>query len=109
MRGQSPHECRLKPRAGRTFRRAGASSTNSRGPGPLSRQGRAGRFLGISVRSLDRAAAAGLLPRPDLTIGRSPRWAPETIQKLLKSPAEVAGERRKPWPVNGLPCSPSRL
>jgi hypothetical protein len=37
------------------------------------------RFLGLSVRSLDRANAAGLLPCPDLICGRSPRWSPPTI------------------------------
>jgi hypothetical protein len=46
---------------------------------------RLARFLGISVRSLDRANAAGLLPCPDLVVGRSARWSPETIMRWLRS------------------------
>lgn len=49
------------------------------------------RYLGISVRSLDRAIAAGLLPRPDLTIGRSLRWSPETIHRFLKTRPRLPG------------------
>ena len=51
------------------------------------------RFLGLSVRSLDRANAAGLLPAPDLVVGRSPRWSPETVRKWLKSRPRLPGRK----------------
>ncbi len=53
------------------------------------------RFLGFSVRSLDRAAAMGLLPRPDLTIGKSPRWSPDTIKKWLRTRPKLPGRGRR--------------
>ena len=49
------------------------------------------RFLGLSVRSLDRANAMGLLPCPDLVCGRSPRWSPSTIAKWLKTRPKLPG------------------
>jgi hypothetical protein len=58
----------------------------------LDKQGFA-RYLGISTRSLDRAAAVGLLPRPDLTIGRSPRWSPETITRWLRTRPRLPGRK----------------
>jgi predicted DNA-binding transcriptional regulator AlpA len=49
------------------------------------------RFLGLSVRSLDRANAMGLLPCPDLVCGRSPRWSPSTIEKWLRTRPRLPG------------------
>ena len=49
------------------------------------------RYLGVSVRSLDRANAAGLLPHPDLVVGRSPRWSPDTINRWLKARPKLPG------------------
>ena len=40
------------------------------------------QYLSVSIRTLDRAAAMGLLPCPDMTVGRSPRWSPQTIEQL---------------------------
>ena len=73
-------------------------------------------YLGVSVRSLDRANAAGLLPCPDLVVGRSPRWSPQTVQKWLRSrfrrvkpcsaahnAVGLAGES----PVVGIDCLPT--
>jgi len=54
---------------------------------------RLARFLGISVRTLDRANAMGLLPCPDLTVGRSPRWSPQTIQRWLKTRPRLPGRK----------------
>ena len=51
------------------------------------------RFLGLSVRSLDRANALGLLPIPDLTVGRSPRWSPETVSKWLRTRQRLPGRK----------------
>jgi hypothetical protein len=48
-------------------------------------------YLGLSVRSLDRAAAAGLLPPADLFVGRSPRYSPETISKWLRTRPRLPG------------------
>ena len=49
------------------------------------------KFLGLSVRSLDRANAMGLLPAPDLVVGRSPRWSPQTIERWLKTRPRLPG------------------
>ena len=50
-----------------------------------------GRFLGISVRTLDRAIATGLLPPPDLVVGRSPRWSPDTIKVGSRARPKLPG------------------
>ncbi len=41
------------------------------------------RILACSQRSLDRLRSAGRLPRPDMFIGRSPRWRPDTIRQWI--------------------------
>jgi hypothetical protein len=51
------------------------------------------RFLGLSVRSLDRAAALGLTPVPDLIVGRSPRWSPDTVTKWLRTRPRLPGRK----------------
>jgi hypothetical protein len=51
------------------------------------------RFLGLSIRSLDRANAFGLLPCPDLVVGRSPRWSPDTISKWLRTRPRLPGRK----------------
>ncbi len=40
--------------------------------------------LRCGTATLDRLRAAGRLPRPDLRIGRSPRWRPETIRRWIE-------------------------
>ena len=52
---------------------------------------RLARFLGLSVRSIDRANTAGLLPCPDLICGRSPRWNPSTIEKWMRTKPRLPG------------------
>jgi hypothetical protein len=52
-------------------------------------------FLKISYRSFTRAKAAGLLPRPDLMLGSSPRWSPDTVSKWLKTRPSLPGRGRK--------------
>jgi len=49
------------------------------------------RYLGISVRTLDRATAERLTPPPDLVVGRSPRWSPETVTRWLKTRPRLPG------------------
>jgi hypothetical protein len=51
------------------------------------------RFLNLSVRSLDRANAMGMLPHPDLVCGRSPRWSPDTIARWLKTRPRLPGRK----------------
>ena len=51
------------------------------------------RFLGLSVRSLDRANAMGLLPCPDLVCGRSARWSPSTIERWLRTKPRLPGRK----------------
>src|SRR5262245_48439525 len=50
-------------------------------------------YLGISTRSWDRAAAMGLTPAPDLVVGRSPRWSPDTISKWLRTHPRLPGRK----------------
>ena len=40
-------------------------------------------LLGVSRRLIERDRAAGRFPRPDLVIGRMPRWKPETIRRWI--------------------------
>ena len=51
------------------------------------------RFLGLSVRSLDRINAEGRLPAPDFVLGRSARWSPWTVRKWLQSRPHSQAER----------------
>ena len=51
------------------------------------------RFLKVSIRSLDRANALGLLPCPDLVVGRSPRWSPDTISRWLRTRPRLPGRK----------------
>jgi predicted DNA-binding transcriptional regulator AlpA len=50
---------------------------------PLLSQSDICRVLSCSQRSLDRLRASGRLPRPDLFIGRSPRWKAEAIRRWI--------------------------
>jgi predicted DNA-binding transcriptional regulator AlpA len=50
---------------------------------PLLRWSDLRRVLVASQRTLDRLRASGKLPRPDLLIGRSPRWKAETIRRWI--------------------------
>jgi len=50
-------------------------------------------YLGVSARTLDRAAALGLLPTPDLLVGRSPRWTPRTVETWLSLHPRLPGRR----------------
>ena len=45
--------------------------------------------LAISRRTAERLKSAGGLPRPDLHVGRMPRWKPSTIDKWIDG--EAAG------------------
>jgi hypothetical protein len=40
--------------------------------------------LDCDERTIRRLRAAGSLPPPDLKIGRSPRWRPETIRRWIE-------------------------
>lgn len=41
--------------------------------------------LGVTRRSVERLRSAGTLPQPDLKIGRSLRWRPDTVREWLDS------------------------
>jgi excisionase family DNA binding protein len=43
------------------------------------------RLLVCDRRTVERLRAAGRLPRPDLMIGRLPRWKPETIRRWIEN------------------------
>ena len=42
------------------------------------------RVLNGSRRTIERLRAAGKLPRPDLHIGKMPRWKAETIRRWIE-------------------------
>jgi hypothetical protein len=50
-------------------------------------------YLGISTRTFDRLNGMGMLPAPDLVIGSSARWAPQTVAKWLKSRPRLPGRK----------------
>jgi hypothetical protein len=91
IRGQTPHD--LAPSPDPTERSADHASV------ALSDEVAAccftkktlAEYLVLSVRSLDRAAALGLLPCPDLIVGRSPRWSPDTITRWLRTRPRLPG------------------
>jgi excisionase family DNA binding protein len=42
------------------------------------------RTLNASRRTIERMRSAGKLPRPDLHLGKLPRWKPETIRRWIE-------------------------
>jgi predicted DNA-binding transcriptional regulator AlpA len=71
------------------------SDRRSHEPAPLLSKGQFSAYLGISYRSLDRVAAMGALPRPDLILGQSPRWSLESISRWLKGRPRLPGRGRR--------------
>jgi hypothetical protein len=41
------------------------------------------RVLNAGRRTVERLRAAGKMPRPDLFVGKMPRWRPETIRAWI--------------------------
>jgi predicted DNA-binding transcriptional regulator AlpA len=44
-------------------------------------------FLNTSRRTVERLKASGKLPKPDIRLGRMPRWRPETLLGWLEDNA----------------------
>ena len=42
------------------------------------------RVLNLAQRTIDRLKTSGKLPRPDLHIGKMPRWRPATIRAWIE-------------------------
>lgn len=42
------------------------------------------RIFNVSRRAVERMRSTGRLPRPDLKIGRLPRWRAETIREWIE-------------------------
>lgn len=42
------------------------------------------RWFGCSRRLVERARANGTFPKPDLMLGRLPRWKPETVRAWVE-------------------------
>lgn len=40
--------------------------------------------LGVSRRTIERERAAGRFPKPDVQLGRTPLWTPETLVAWAK-------------------------
>jgi len=45
--------------------------------------------LNASRRTTERLRAAGKLPKPDLHVGKLPRWKPETIRRWIEAQAST--------------------
>ncbi len=45
-------------------------------------------LMNASRRTMERLRTAGKLPKPDLAIGKMPRWSPETIRRWIAEQAE---------------------
>jgi predicted DNA-binding transcriptional regulator AlpA len=69
--------------ASASSRPASTASTVATSIDPLLAQVDLCRVLVTSQRTIDRLRASGRLPRPDLHIGRSPRWRPDTIRSWI--------------------------
>lgn len=41
-------------------------------------------ILNVSRRSLERLIAAGTFPKPDVKIGRMPRWSRQSIRRFIE-------------------------
>jgi len=50
---------------------------------PLLSMNDVARALNCSRRTLESMRAGGRFPRPDVSIGRSPRWKPDTIRAWI--------------------------
>ncbi len=44
--------------------------------------------LGCEIRTVERLASAGRFPRPDVRVGRLPRWKAETIRRWIDQGGE---------------------
>jgi len=42
------------------------------------------QILNVSRRSFERMRSAGLIPPPDVRVGRLPRWRPETVRRWIE-------------------------
>jgi predicted DNA-binding transcriptional regulator AlpA len=54
---------------------------------PLMSQDDFARVLNAGRRTVERMRAAGRLPKPDLHVGKMPRWRPESVRAWLDSKA----------------------
>lgn len=45
-------------------------------------------LLNVSRRTVERLRVAGKLPKPDMHVGRMPRWSPESIRRWVAGQAE---------------------
>jgi hypothetical protein len=94
IRGQSAHN--LAPSPDPTERSADHASVVQSDEAAVARcytKKTLAQFLELSVKSLDRANALGLLPCPDLIVGRSPRWSPSTVEKWLRTRPRLPGRK----------------
>jgi hypothetical protein len=54
---------------------------------PLMSQDDIARVLNAGLRTVERMRASGKLPKPDLFVGKMPRWRPETIRAWIDGQA----------------------
>jgi predicted DNA-binding transcriptional regulator AlpA len=48
------------------------------------------KILSVSRRTIERQRSAGNFPRPDLYIGKMPRWQPETVRRWIAAGGKAA-------------------
>ncbi len=94
MRGQAGGDHSASPHVNEgSAGRASAALTDEAAVKPCYTKKTLAQLCVISIRSLDRANALGLLPCPDLVVGRSPRWSPDTIERWLRTRPRLPGRR----------------
>lgn len=49
--------------------------------------------LGCSRRMVERMRSAGRIPKPDVMVGKMPRWRPETFRRWIDAQAKGRGGR----------------
>ena len=92
-RGQGPFDPAVGPAQNDTSEQPSSANHAEHAPARYFAHNRAqfSRRVGISIRSFTRAEAAGVIPAPDLMVGRSPRWSEQTIRAFLASRPRLPG------------------
>ncbi len=54
---------------------------------PLLSQADLAKILNAGLRTVERMRSAGKLPKPDLFVGKMPRWRPATIGAWIEAQA----------------------
>jgi hypothetical protein len=91
-RGNDPSDHAPSPDRPTTSPAPASVGVTDDAPGSFDKKGLAAHVL-LSVRTLDRLAAQGLLPPADLTISGSKRWLRSTISRWLAGKPKLSGRK----------------